>query len=55
MSKVSWKDIFAGFQLTVFENKRTFKKKKLQPLWCTAKLDNFYAIYLVLAKEMAQI
>ena len=27
MSKVSWKDIFAGFQLTVFENKRTFMKK----------------------------
>ena len=28
MSKVSWKDIFAGFQQTVFENKLTFVKKK---------------------------
>ena len=27
MSKVSWKDIFSGFQLTVFENKRSFMKK----------------------------
>ena len=27
MSKVSWRDIFAGTQLTVFENKRTFMKK----------------------------
>ena len=27
MSKVSWKDIFSGFQLTVFENKRCFMKK----------------------------
>ena len=25
-----------------------------QQLQCTAKLDQFYAIYLVLAKEMAQ-
>ena len=28
MSKVSWKDIFAGFQLSAFENKSTFIKKK---------------------------
>ena len=27
MSKASWKDIFDGFQLTVFENKHTFTKK----------------------------
>ena len=27
MSKVSWKDIFAGFRLTVLENQRTFMKK----------------------------
>ena len=26
MSRVSWKGIFVGFQLTVFENKRTFMK-----------------------------
>ena len=25
-----------------------------QQLWCTAKLDKFYVIYLVLTKEMAQ-
>ena len=29
MSKVSWKDIFVRFQLTVFENKCTFMKKKI--------------------------
>ena len=27
MPKVSWKDIFAGIQQTVFENKFTFMKK----------------------------
>ena len=27
MSKVSWKDIFVEFQLTVFENKYTFMEK----------------------------
>ena len=27
MSKVSWKNIFAGVQLIVFENERTFMKK----------------------------
>ena len=27
MSKVFWKDIFSGFQLTVFKNKRSFMKK----------------------------
>ena len=26
----------------------------IQPLWCTAKLDKVYAIYLILTKEMAQ-
>lgn len=29
MSKVSWKDIFAGFQLTVLEIKLTFIKRKV--------------------------
>ena len=29
MSKVSWKDTFMGFQLTVVENKRTFMKKSV--------------------------
>ena len=28
MSKVSWKDIFSGFQLTLFKNKCSFMKKK---------------------------
>ena len=27
MSKVYWKDIFVGFQLTLFENKFSFMKK----------------------------
>ena len=27
MSKVSWKNIFAGFQETIFENKLTLMKK----------------------------
>ena len=27
MSKVSWKEIFMGFQLKVVENKHTFMKK----------------------------
>ena len=27
MLKVSWKDMFAGFQYTVFENKLSFMKK----------------------------
>ena len=27
MSKVSWKTFIAGFQLKVFENKRTFMRK----------------------------
>ena len=36
MSKVSWKDIFAGFQQTVFENKLTFVKKKKR--YCIQRL-----------------
>ena len=47
MSKVSWKDIFAVFQWTVFENEFTFVIKKLycmQRLWCAAALDKFYAM-----------
>ena len=41
MSKVSWKDIFSGFQLTVFENKRSFTKKTVlyttTPMHCKAR------------------
>ena len=51
MSKVSWKDIFAVFQWSVFENEFAFVIKKLycmQLLWCTATLDKIYAMYLVL-------
>ena len=29
ITKVSWKDIFMGFHLTVVENKRTFMKKSV--------------------------
>ena len=29
MSKVSWKEIFAGFQLTDFKNKRPIMKKTI--------------------------
>ena len=49
MSKVSSKEIFAGFK-----SKLTFVKKTvLQLLWRTAKIDEFYGICLVLTKEMA--
>ena len=51
MSKVSWKDIFAVFQWTVFNNEFIFVIKKLycmQLLWCTASLDKFFMMYLVL-------
>ena len=41
MPKVSWKEIFAGFQFIIFDN--------------NAKLDKFYGICLVITKEMAQI
>ena len=47
MSKVSWKDIFAGLQSTVFASKSTFMKKN-----CTAynhydeKLDKFYVSFI---------
>ena len=50
--------VFVRFQLTVFENKCTFMKKAALHTtmhWCTATLDKFYAIYLVLTKKMAQI
>ena len=58
MSKVSWKDIFCGISINSFRKQMYFYEKNLfciQPLWCTAKLDKFLEIYLVLAKEMAQI
>ena len=46
-----------GFQLTVFENKRTLLKKAVlhTTTLITAKLDKFYVIFLVLTKEMAQM
>ena len=50
MSKVSWKDIFAVYQWTVFKNEFTFVIKKLycmELLWYTAAIDKFYAMYLV--------
>ena len=37
MSKVSWKDIFEGFQLSAFENKSTFIKKAV--LNTSAQMD----------------
>ena len=57
MPKVSWKNIFVGFQLTVLKNKRTLLKKEVlhTTTLMTAKLDKFYVIYLVLTKEMAQM
>ena len=57
MPKVSWKNIFVGFQLTVLKNKRTLLKKEVlhTTTLMTAKLDKFYLIYLVLTKEMAQM
>ena len=47
---------FAGFQLTVFENKRTSMKKAVlqTTTLMNVKLNTVYAIYLVLTKEMAQ-
>ena len=57
MSKVSWKDIFMGFQLTVVENKRTFMKKSVlhTATLMDCKARQVYVIYLVLTKKMAQI
>ena len=56
MSKVFWKDIFGEFQETILENKLTFVKKMycIQQLSCNAKLDRFYAIYLVLTNKIAR-
>ena len=58
MPKVSWKDIFAVFQWTAFENVFTFVIKKLyciRLLWCTAMLDKFYAVYLVLTGNQENV
>ena len=48
---------FCGSSIHSFLKQTYFHEKKLyciQSLRCTAKLDKFYAIYLVLTKEMAQ-
>ena len=41
MSKVSWKEIFMGFQLKVVENKHTFMKKAVPQtttlMYCKAR------------------
>ena len=52
--KFPGKTFFVGFQLTAFENKRTFLFW-IQPLRCIAKLNKFHAIYLVVTKYRALI
>ena len=52
--KVFWKNIFVGFQLKAFENKGTFLFCMKQ-LWCTAKLDKFHLIYLLVTTVISQI
>ena len=57
MLKVSWKDIYAGFQYTVFENKLSFMKKVVLHIFTLIQYKArqvLYAIYLVLTREMAQ-
>ena len=56
MLKFPWKLFFARVQSTVFENKRTFMKKAVLHITTitTAKPGKFYALYLVLTKEIAQ-
>ena len=57
MLKVSWKDIFAGFQYNVFENKLSFMKKVVLHIFTLIQYKArqvLYAIYLVLTREMAQ-
>ena len=57
MLKVSWKDIFAGFQYIVFENKLSFVKKVILHIFTLIQYKAtqvLYAIYLVLIREMAQ-
>ena len=57
MSKVSWKDIFMGFQLTVVENKRSFMRKAVLQtttlMYCKAR--QVLRDLLVLTKKMAEI
>ena len=57
MPRISWKDIFAGVQSTVF-SKGTFMKKAalhtITLMHCKTRMQKFYTIYLVLTKEMAQ-
>ena len=46
-----------GISINIFKKNKLIFMKKLyctQQLGCTAKLDKFYVIYLVLTKEMAQ-
>ena len=49
---------FCEISINSFRKQMYFYEKKnmfcIQPLWSTAKLERFYAIYLVLTKEMAQ-
>ena len=57
MLKVSWKDMFAGFQYTVFENKLSSMKKAVLHIFTLIQhkaRQVLYAIYLVLTREMAQ-
>ena len=55
MSNVSWKDIFAWFQLTVLLWTYFYVKNlyHIQPLWWNTKLHKFYTIYLILNNEVA--
>ena len=48
---------FFRISINSFLKKTFFYEKKLfcvQPLWCTAKLDKFYVIYLVLRRNSLQ-
>ena len=57
MLKVSWKDIFAGFQYTVFENKLSFMKKVVLHIFTLMQYKArqvLYAIYLVQTRDVAQ-
>ena len=56
--KTLLREFYQAFsKINVLLWKKNKKQKKLyciQPLWCTAKLDKFHAVYLVLTKEIAQ-
>ena len=49
MSKISWKDIFTGFQYTVFSITLLLYKKAV-----LHSNVQFYVIYLLLTKEITQ-